>query len=222
LADGTPTIAHSVSIETGMNEMKRPRILLLSALFIALLAVIVARLQSNCPARGIVISPGMMARAQLQNRTTPPERADFDPAVTLATLLQPGDDRARWSPSRAAAIEGYVVAVYEGSIELANCFSPTWRDTHIEVALRPGAGRRERFILEVTPRVRDWAGRRGWDWSTPALIRGLVGRWCYFEGWLFFDSGHAGESENTAPGRARNWRATAWEIHPVTSLRVVR
>ncbi|HZS09649.1 MAG TPA: hypothetical protein VFD58_32780 [Blastocatellia bacterium] len=205
-----------------MNFLKRPRILLLSAFFIALLVVIVARLQSNCPARGIAISPGVLARLQLKNRTTPPERADFDPRITLATLLQPGDDRARWSPSRGAAIEGYVVAVYEGSLEPANCFSPTWRDTHIDVALRPDAAKRERFILEVTPRVRDWAARRGWDWSTPALTRELVGRWCYFEGWLFFDSAHDGESENTAPGRARNWRATAWEIHPVTYLRVVR
>src|SRR5581483_6784210 len=202
--DGTHTIALSASIETGMNFLKRPRILLLSAFFIALLVVIVARLQSNCPARGIAISPGVLARLQLKNRTTPPERADFDPRITLATLLQPGDDRARWSPSRGAAIEGYVVAVYEGSLEPANCFSPTWRDTHIDVALRPDAAKRERLILEVTPRVTDWA--------TPALTHELVGRLCYFEGWLFFDSAHDEKSENTAPGTARNWRATAREI----------
>jgi hypothetical protein len=27
-------------------------------------------------------------------------------------------------------------------------------------------------------------------------------------------------TENTAPGRERNWRATAWEIHPITSIEV--
>jgi len=36
-----------------------------------------------------------------------------------------------------------------------------------------------------------------------------------------FDAEHQGESENTATERAENWRATAWEIHPVTSIEVV-
>jgi hypothetical protein len=42
------------------------------------------------------------------------------------------------------------------------------------------------------------------------------------EGWLLFDREHAGESENTAPGRAANWRATAWELHPVTKIEIIR
>jgi hypothetical protein len=42
---------------------------------------------------------------------------------------------------------------------------------------------------------------------------------CSFEGWLLYDSHHAGKSENNAPGRADNWRATAWEIHPLNQLR---
>jgi hypothetical protein len=35
-----------------------------------------------------------------------------------------------------------------------------------------------------------------------------------------FDVEHQNASENTAPGRERNWRATAWEIHPITSIEV--
>jgi len=147
---------------------------------------------------------------------------DFDQRVTLAALLAPGDDQARWSASRAATVEGYVVAVKEGSIESANCFSFIRRDTHIEVALRPDAPPRERAVFEVTPRMRAWARGQGWDWSAPTLTRELVGRWCRFEGWLFFDTGHAEEAENTRPGRVRNWRATAWEIHPVIYLKAVR
>ena len=34
------------------------------------------------------------------------------------------------------------------------------------------------------------------------------------------DGEHADEAENTRPGRARNWRATAWEVHPVTGIEV--
>ena len=204
-----------------MNFLKRPRTLLLVALIIALLTAALARLQSHCPAQGIPLSPQMLATIRLKNRIALPARADFDPQVTLAALLQPGDDRARWSASRAASIEGYVVAVYDAGIEAANCFSPTRRDTHIEVALAPDKAPRERVVLEITPRIREWAKRQGQDWSAPALSRELIGRWCYFEGWLYFDSGHAEEAENTAPGRARNWRATAWEIHPVTYFKVI-
>jgi hypothetical protein len=38
---------------------------------------------------------------------------------------------------------------------------------------------------------------------------------------LFFDGEHEHQAENTEPDGDRNWRATAWEIHPITSLEVV-
>jgi hypothetical protein len=135
-------------------------------------------------------------------------------------LLRPGEDGARWSRSRAAAVEGYVVAVYAGGVESANGFSLFRRDTHVEVGLRPDSPPRERVILEVTPRARDWAKGRGMDWSHAALARDLTGRRCRFEGWLLFDVNHADESENVRPGAPSNWRGTAWELHPVTLIRV--
>ena len=61
---------------------------------------------------------------------------------------------------------------------------------------------------------------KGEDWSTKKLRDKLLGRWVSFEGWLLFDEEHWNQAENTNPGRERNWRATAWEIHPVTSLKV--
>ena len=33
---------------------------------------------------------------------------------------------------------------------------------------------------------------------------------------------HAQESENLSPGGAQNWRATGWEIHPVTGITVLK
>jgi hypothetical protein len=38
---------------------------------------------------------------------------------------------------------------------------------------------------------------------------------------MTFDSQHANAAENTNPGGANNWRATAWEIHPVTDIQIV-
>jgi hypothetical protein len=186
-----------------------------------LLAVALLFAQWNCPPEGCAVSRGARELARLKNRTTLPQASDFDNRATLAALLQHGDDTARWSDTRAAALEGYVVEVKEGASETANCFSLTERDTHIDLALKPDAPPGERIILEVSPRMRAWAGKQGLDWSTNSLKRGLVGHRCRFQGWLLFDQEHADTSENTAPSNTRNWRASAWELHPLTDIRVV-
>ncbi|HKG15602.1 MAG TPA: hypothetical protein VKB12_19940 [Pyrinomonadaceae bacterium] len=173
------------------------------------------------PPQGVALSAEARAFNRLKNRTVPPGGADFDVRVTLAELLRPGEDRVRWSVSRAAAVEGYVMAVREGGVEAANSFSFVRRDTHVEVGPRPDSPPRERVILEVTPPLRGWAKGQGMDWSNAALARELTGRRCRFEGWLLFDSNHAQESENVRPGAAANWRATAWELHPVTFIKVL-
>jgi hypothetical protein len=193
---------------------------IISLLLLLGAALIIA--QPYRPPQGCTLARSEWAFNRLKNRTRLPGAADFDERATLTALLQPGDDRARWAETRAAVVEGYVVTVYDGSVEAANCFSSTERDTHIELALRLDAPPRERVILEVTPRLRAWAARQGWDWSTQVLARELIGHWCRFEGWLLFDRYHVREAENIAPGRAENWRATAWEFHPVTRLQVLR
>lgn len=185
------------------------------------LAALYVAVQFVSPAEGIALSADARAFNRLKNRAELPRAADFDARVTLEELLRPGEDRARWSASRAAAVEGYVVAIYAGGVESANSFSLFRRDTHIEVGLRTDSPPRERVILEVTPRMRDWAKARGMDWSDAALARELKGRRCRFEGWLLFDLNHEDESENVRPGAAANWRATAWELHPLTAIEVL-
>ncbi len=176
----------------------------------------------NCPVQGIAFGPEMREFHRLKNRTTVPQPADFDSTVTLSSMLQPGGDQSRWSTSRAAILEGYVISVAKGGIELVNCYVPWTRDTHINLALRPNAPPREQVVLEITPRLEQWAKLQNMDWSEETLTRELPGHRCRFEGWLFYDRNHVAESENTAPQSPHNWRATAWEIHPVTSLRIIR
>ena len=175
-----------------------------------------------CPAEGVAFTPGRRAFMRLKNRVGAPKPQDFDERVTLEAILRPGEDRGRWSETRAGRVEGYVVEVVEGGMEAANCFSHRQRDVHIHVAARPDAPRREWFVLEVTPRMESWAVEWGWDWSAATLREELVGHRCRFEGWLLFDREHADESENIAPGARGNWRATAWELHPVTAIEVLK
>jgi hypothetical protein len=200
--------------------MTRTRTLLLAGVVVLLIVWLVLAL--NCPSAGIALTRRARDLHRLKNRTALPQVADFDTRVTLAALLQPGDDTDRWSTNRAARVQGLVIDVAYARPEATNCFSPCRRDIHILIANRKDAPKNEQIVLEVTPNLGHWAASQGRDWSEETLQAQLVGRWCDFEGWLYFDVGHAEESENTTPYDPGNWRATAWELHPVTKISVIR
>jgi hypothetical protein len=178
----------------------------------------------GCGMEGDATAPSARALNILKNRYTAPAPADLDSQVTLAALVAPGDDRARWDERHGASIVGYVHDVKPGGIETTNCRARDLpeRDTHIELVLDPmDATGPRRVIVEVTPRWRAMLAANGVDWSTAALRKFYLGRWVRVTGWLLFDAEHANAAENTAPGNARNWRATAWEVHPITAIEVV-
>jgi len=196
--------------------MLRRRILLVVLTLLVVLIVLWLILARNCPNAGIALTTRARNLHRLKNRTSIPNPTDFDSIITLDALLQPGDDTHRWSNNRAARLQGEVIDVASARPEATNCFNPCRRDIHIVVATHKGATKREQVIVEVTPNF-----QRA-DWSEETLQAQLVGHWCEFEGWLYFDAGHAEESENISPGMSGNWRATAWEIHPVTKITVLR
>jgi hypothetical protein len=200
---------------------KSRRLWLLIAV-VALLATLWLTLALNCPSGGIALTSRARTLHRLKNRTSVPVDADLDQRISLDELLKPGDDTTRWSIERAARIAGYVVDVAYARPEATNCFNPCRRDIHILLARQKDASKNECVVLEVTPNFRDWATKQGLDWSEATLQGQLVGHWCEFEGWLYFDVGHTDQSENTAPGNPTNWRATAWELHPVTKFRVIQ
>jgi hypothetical protein len=182
--------------------------------FVALLAILFVSLRNYCPTTGVAMTLRRRELQQQKNRTALPQPSDFDPRVTLEMLLQPGEDGSRWANDRAVRIDGLVVSASLGPLEAANCFCR--RDIHIMLAPRLGAPPNEQIVLEITPRQATTK-----EWSMEKLSRDVVGRRVRFEGWLLFDSSHAGEAENTAPGRTNNWRATAWEVHPITKIAIL-
>jgi len=201
--------------------MRPPRRILLIVALIAVLVIAVwLVLAQNCPSAGIALTTEQRTLHRLKNRTAFPQAADFDTRITLEQLLQRGNDHDRWSTDRAARIQGYVIDVAYARPEATNCYGG--RDIHILVANRKEAGKNEQVVVEVTPKLRDWATKQGVDWSEQTLQAQLVGHWCEFEGWLYLDVGHAEESENTAPNNPNNWRATAWEIHPITKITAIK
>lgn len=159
-----------------------------------------------------------------KNRYLLPDESDIDPEVSLAAMTTPGKDYTRFDAEKAARINAFVVRVMPGGHrEDCNCKSTKEDeiDTHIEVAMSPGALENQRVIVEVTPRMRIVMKGQGKDWSTDALKAEIEGKWVEFTGWLLFDSMHVKQAENTNPGDPKNWRVTCWEIHPVTGIKVL-
>jgi SH3-like domain-containing protein len=182
---------------------------------------------NNCPDTGNV-SPRapdhntLIALNLAKNRRTAPHDSDIDPNFTLANLLKPGADDNRFDVSKAGELEGFVVAVRVEGVETVNCRAADslHRDTHIEVAAHMGDDSTKRIIVEVTPRWRAEMQSLGVDWSTRGL-QSLNGKRVRFRGWQLFDFEHRSQAKNTAPTNPKDWRATVWEIHPITSFKVL-
>lgn len=183
-----------------------------------------ASVLANCPTEGDATRPTVRELNILKRRMTAPATADIDPKVTMAALTVPGDDKSRWNDQKGATIDGYVAGVKVGGVESVNCHThdAAYRDTHIELTLKPNANDETTYVIvEVTPQVREEMAKKGVDWSTATLRRNLLGRWVKVTGWLLYDAEHAQNAENTNPGGAHNWRATVWEIHPITAIEVL-
>lgn len=179
---------------------------------------------ASCPTEGDTKSARVQSLNVLKRRMTTPAPSDIDSHVTLATMVAPGDDISRFDTNRAAVISGYVADVKVGGVESVNCHThdPKYRDTHIELTLDPMHDSvNKHVIVEVTPQWRQAMAAKGVDWSTPTLRKQLLGRWIRVRGWLLFDEEHENAAENTNPGGAKNWRATVWEIHPITDIQAL-
>ena len=178
----------------------------------------------GCGMEGSTKNANLKKLNQLKNRYTPPQDNEVNHSITLTAVLAPGDDRTRWSSSNGAEVIGYVLEVKPGGGETCNCgkTDPAHIDAHIELVLNStDTSGTQSMVVEVTPRMRAIMGNSGTDWSTKTFQRQLRGKWVKVRGWMTFDTQHSNAAENTNPGSANNWRATAWEIHPVTDIQVV-
>jgi hypothetical protein len=178
---------------------------------------------NRCGLTGDASSKAGKALDKLKNRSQAPGDDQINHAVTTAALLAPGDDLDRFDATTGASIKGFVIDVKVGGKETCNCHATRAidRDTHIELALSENAPEIERVIVEVTPRLREQMKAKRVDWSTDALRDKFKGKWVEVTGWLLFDTQHINEAENTNPGGSKNWRATCWEIHPITRIEVL-
>jgi hypothetical protein len=162
-----------------------------------------------------------------KNRYNFPVANDFDPNLTLNDFVNGSATKNKFNQAKAVEVTGYVFNVKVGGVETCNCKTtdPLFKDTHIEITMNDQETSPEkRFIVEVTPRIRQILADQGVDWTTEALKDMLKGHMVKIQGWLFYDHSH--ETENYADDPDNNigkdnWRATSWEIHPITNIEVL-
>jgi hypothetical protein len=214
------------------NESRKERVMNAKPLIILSLCCLLAtpagtqEKLNGCAMAGNAHGSEARALNRLKNRYNRPMPEDYSRyGITLEAILAKGDDRKRFTNSQAADVEGYVRDVTIGGVESCNCDATAarWRDTQIVLTLdaKDNSARRS-VIAEVTPRWREEVAKRGDDWSTDALKKALKGKRVRVRGWMLYDPHYEDESENTNPGGKKNWRATAWEIHPVISIEVLK
>lgn len=130
----------------------------------------------GCGLEGDAKSPALKNLNRLKNRFTPPKSSQINAEITLDKILAAGNDLNRWSENQGATVTGYVIDVKPGGPETVNCHAtdPPHTDTHIELALNPGASEGiKHMIVEVTPRGRTIMAAKGKNWSTAKLHRSL-------------------------------------------------
>ncbi len=176
-----------------------------------------------CGMEGSAKRAGDKTLNRFKNRYTLPRENDFDARFNWEEFLKDEDDRKKFSNENAAILRGYVYRIKEGSVETCNCNAkdPYFQDTHI--ILTPNADKTDallQVVIEVTPRLRLLMREKGIDWSHEALKK-LRGKKVEIQGWLFYDYRH-GENSAKIRKTGKITRSTAWEIHPVTQITVLK
>jgi len=131
--------------------------------------------------------------------------------MTVAQLVK-AKEETDLDFNKAVTVRAYVAHVKPGEVETCNCYKPDVLDVHIEVVGKEADkdNKNKYVIFEITPK---FEGKLG----DAASLKSMEDHWVTFTGYLAYDYLHRGESYNRKH-KPSNWRATAWEVHPVTSL----
>jgi len=196
----------------------------LAALFICLTSTSAQRTYNGCPPEGNAKQERAKELNRKKNRSDEADTTSINANITFQSMMQADATPSKFVEGDLGRITAYCEDVKIGAIETCNCkVKDQWyRDTHIELVLNPmdSADKTKILVVEVTPRFRQKMKKRGVDWSNRALRDAFLGRWIMVTGYAFFDAMH--EDESAQSGNAHVWRGTAWELHPVTDIRVVK
>ncbi len=181
---------------------------------------------NNCPPEGKTKVNRLKELNIKKNRYELPKSSDIDANVTMKALMEKGNDEERFDENMAAVIEGYIYDVTNTGKETCNCNATeeNYQDVHIVIVKKKSYTKNKyHVIVEITPRLRNKVFEKLGVENNKELRKKLIGMKVKVMGWLFFDAEHKVNSFNINPkgNKKTIWRATCWEIHPITNIEVV-
>lgn len=205
-----------------MKRLLRPSLFFGVALFAAAAYAQNPAPAGGCPPQGDATKSKERQLNVLKARTDAPTDDDVDDTADIGALLEPGDDTLRWTSDTAVEITAFVLGVRDGGAASSNCHSsnPADHDTILDLSADANAfDAGHKIVAVITPQGRRIMAGNGVDWSIGAIAAKYTQHYVTIRGWMLFNTAAAGRSLNSAP-LAKNGitRATAWEIHPVTSI----
>jgi len=189
----------------------------------------------HCAACGTAVRQSFRELNVLKNR----DDAATDPQeITIADVRKKGNDKGHFDPSQQVVVTGYVASLDKGGFqESCNCGRSDLRDIHINiVANESEKNDKTKFVVvEITPRWQEKFNMNDTDYDAMVdVVKAQIRhKWVKFEGWMLRDIAHLTESKTTASSgtpvctgkkdepKPCIWRATPWEVHPVTKYTVV-
>jgi hypothetical protein len=189
----------------------------------------------NCKACGSATSAKGQKLNVLKNRGDAPT----DPQeVTVAEIRDPANNTGHFDPAQQVRVTGYVASLDKGGFkESCNCGRTDLRDIHINIVAKASErNNKTKFVVvEITPRWQEKLNLDDSDYNAmlQEVKTQILHKFVRFEGFMMSDSFHITESKNTAAAgtpRCKDdghdpkpcvWRATTWEVHPVTAYTVV-
>ncbi|SRR5258707_1267871 len=189
----------------------------------------------NCPACGSKTHDAKHLTLNVNknrgNAVTSPQK------ITVEAIRDPANNTGKFTPNKQVSVTGFVAGVDPGGMpETCNCKRTDLRDVHINIVANASeVGDQSKYVVvEFTPR---WEKTFHFDDSNydamlAAVKAQIQGKFVKFDGWMLYDFIHANASHSTSPTQPAcpndgqihpncNWRATPWEVHPVTAYTIV-
>jgi hypothetical protein len=152
-------------------------------------------------------------------------------------MRNPANNKNHFSPDDQVWVTGYVASVVSGGDqESCNCGRADLRDIHINIVASPNeVGNLSKYVVvEFTPRWEKNFNLNDGDYQKmlKRVRAKIANKWVRFEGWMLYDYMHENASKTVMPNQKTcpddgrnhpdcNWRATPWEVHPVTKYDIV-
>ncbi len=183
----------------------------------------------DCKACGTAKTTSTQALNVLKNRD---DKAASPETITVAEIRKASNDK-KFSPDKQVSVKAFVASVVSGgNKETCNCGRNDLRDIHINIVAKASeVGDLSKYVIvEFTPRWQKNFGLKDSNYQKmlAAVRKDIQGKWIQFDGWMLYDSMHKNASKTTMPKQPTcpddgkehpkcNWRATPWEVHPVTA-----